>query len=266
MPDLNTITPPQLMRLIGTPDLPVIIDVRIPDDIAAAPRLVPTSVLCSHKDVADLPDRLDGRPSVVLCHGGLKLSHGTAAYLRDTGLKSEVLAGGMLAWADAGLPTVPLDAIPPGNLWVTRQRPKIDRIACPWLIRRFVDPTARFLFVPSDEVLNIADRFDATPFDVADVQFTHRGKGCTFDAMITDFGLAHDALERLADVVRAADTDRHADSPQAAGLLALSVGLSRSYKDDNAQLDAAMPLYDALYRWARDGFTEGHETPLGTSS
>ncbi|MFK7753982.1 MAG: chromate resistance protein ChrB domain-containing protein, partial [Sedimentitalea sp.] len=152
------------------------------------------------------------------------------------------------------------------TLWVTRHRPKIDRIACPWLIRRFVDPNARFLFVSLNEVLGVADRYGATAFDVEDVAFSHRGEFCTFDIMLETWGLQTEALMRLAQVVRAADTNRHDLAPEAAGLLALSVGLSRQYKDDHRQLEAGMALYDALYRWARDGQGESHDWPAGRAS
>jgi hypothetical protein len=208
-----------------------------------------------------------GRNTVVVCNKGRKLSAGTAAILREAGIAAEVLQGGHLAWADENLPLVPLASLPARQdgrtRWVTRHRPKIDRIACPWLIRRFVDPDAQFLYVPPSDVTDVAERFNATAYDIENVHFTHRDTGCTFDTMITEFGLAHAALDRLAAVVRAADTDRHQDSPQAAGLLALSVGLSRMYRDDNAQLAAGMGLYDALYRWARDGHDEGHDWPAG---
>jgi len=146
---------------------------------------------------------------------------------------------------------------------VTRQRPKIDRVACPWLIRRFIDPGARFLFVAPAEVGAVAKEFGATPFDVEGVPFSHRGDECTFDTMLAVFGLHTQALDRLALVVRGADTNRHDLAAQAAGLLALSVGLSRLYRDDLEQLYAALPVYDALYRWARDGFDEGHDWPAG---
>ena len=256
MAPFNTITPPQLMRLIGTPDAPTIIDVRIPEDLSTDARLVPTAHLASHTGaIAAEP----GRDYVVICHKGLKLSNGVAALLRAQGAKAEVLEGGFLGWEAAGLPLVPIAALPKQSRWVTRHRPKIDRIACPWLIRRFLDPDAQFMIVPPSEVLAVANRFDATPFDVEGAALGHQGTACTFDAMISTFGLSHLALERLADVVRAADTNTHANNAQAAGLLALSVGLSRMYRDDNAQLDAAMPLYDALFRWARDGFEEGHD-------
>jgi hypothetical protein len=181
-------------------------------------------------------------------------------------VRAETLEGGHLAWVEAGYPLVPAALLPQTGLWVTRHRPKIDRIACPWLIRRFINPRAQFLFVSPAEVLAVASHFTATPFDIEGVTYTHRGEGCSFDAILDDFALHSPALDRLAQVVRGADTDRHDLAPQAAGLLALSVGLSRQYRDDLEQLEAAMPLYDALYRWARDGFEEGHDWPAGRSS
>ena len=201
----------------------------------------------------------------MVCQKGLKLSHGAAAHLRARGVSAQVLEGGNYAWRDAGLPRVPAhahaDLTTGGTLWVTRHRPKIDRIACPWLIRRFVDLQAQFLFVPPQAVDGVAEKYGATPFDMEGGDWSHTGPLCTFDTMIDRFGLAHPALDRLATVVRAADTDRHDLAPQAAGLLALSVGLSRLYRDDMAQLEAGIPLYDALYRWARDGVNEGHDWP-----
>jgi len=255
----NSITPAQLSRLIGLPDCPTIIDVRVPEDVALTPALIPTSRLHPYGDILSLD--LVG-PVVVSCQRGGKLSEGAAALLRTRGIKAERLEGGFVAWAEAGLPVIPAAAIP-GPLWVTRARPKIDRIACPWLIRRFVDPGAQFLFVTPSDVPAVAEKFAATPFDIDGVFWSHRGDTCTFDTMLTEFGLQTDALLRLATVVRAADTDRHDLSPQAAGLLAISVGLSRQYRDDLEQLSAGMALYDALYRWARDGFAEGHDWPAG---
>jgi rhodanese-related sulfurtransferase len=263
MTGFQQITPARLFRLIGTPEAPAIVDVRLPEDRAADPRLIPGAFVHAHDRTGDLPARLAGRRAVVACVKGRKLSEGVAALLRLQGNAAEVLEGGTLAWAEAGLPMVPLAALPPGNLWVTRQRPKIDRIACPWLIRRFVDGDARFLFVAPAEVPAVAERFGATPFDIEGVHFSHRGDRCTFDAMVADFGLSTPAMERLALVVRAADTDRHDLAPQAAGLLAVSVGLSRRFRDDLQQLEAGMGIYDALYRWARDGFDEGHDWPAG---
>ena len=260
MPGPNTISSAQLARLIGTPEAPLLLDVRLDEHAAADPARLPTAQPCPAQEVARLAS---GRPVVVICARGAKLSEGAAALLRTHGTPAEVLEGGQAVWRAAGLPMVPAALLPQTALWVTRHRPKIDRIACPWLIRRFLNPAARFLFVAPSEVSAVAERFAATPFDIEGVTFSHRGARCSFDALIEDFGLSTPALERLALVVRAADTDRHDLSPQAAGLLALSVGLSRQYRDDLQQLEAGMALYDALYRWARDGHDEGHDWPAG---
>ena len=147
--------------------------------------------------------------------------------------------------------------IPPPNaegrtVWVTRERPKIDRIACPWLIRRFIDPEAVFLFVAASEVPAVAQGFNAVPFDIEGVYWSHRGETCTFDTMLTEFGLKSAALNRLADIVRGADTARLDLAPQASGFLAASLGLSQLFDDDLAQLEAGMTLYDAMYLWCRD--------------
>ncbi|WP_299417131.1 sulfurtransferase/chromate resistance protein [uncultured Sulfitobacter sp.] len=262
----NEITVTQLLRLIGLPDAPVIVDISIDPDFEDDPFLIPGAFRHPHSDIEGLKTRLAGRGCVATCQQGIKLSQGLVARLRADGLTAEYLQGGNYAWRDhAGAPRVPAAAIPPmidgATLWVTRHRPKIDRIACPWLIRRFVDTHARFLFVSPAEVMGVAERYGAIPFDVTDVFWTHRGDGCTFDTMCAEFGLTTPALARLADVVRAADTNTHHLAPQAAGLLAMSVGLSRQYRDDQAQLEAGMAIYDALYRWARDGQNEGHDWP-----
>lgn len=262
MPQFGLITPSQALRLIGTPDAPLVIDVRTDEDIAALPRMIPTARHISHSQIATLTDP-PGR-AITVCTKGRKLSEGAAAWLRTMGWQAEVLEGGVQAWEAAGLPMPPLASLPaPGTPWVTRHRPKIDRIACPWLIRRFIDPTARFLFVAPAEVADVATRFDAIPYDIEGVTFSHRGDRCTFDALLDDFELHCDPLDRMATVIRGADTDRHDLAPQAAGLLALSVGLSRMFRDDLQQLEAGIALYDALYRWARDGHEEGHDWPAG---
>lgn len=262
----NAITPQALLKRLGAHDAPFVIDVRLDEDVAPHPRSVPTSFREAHDRIADVADRVRGAGAVVVCEGGLKLSQGAAAILRGVGVSAEYLEGGMAAWRRLGAPSVPEVAIPRrdrdgATVWVTRHRPKIDRIACPWLIRRFVDRDARFLFVAPSEVEAVAARFDATPFDVEGVFWSHRDERCTFDVMCEEFGLETDALARLARVVRAADTNRHDLAPEAAGLLAISVGLSRLHRDDLAQLDAGLALYDALYRWARDAHDEVHGWP-----
>lgn len=266
MPSPTEITVSQLSRLIGTPAVPVLIDVCIDDDFNDDPRFIPSAFRHPASDIAALVPSLQGKSVVVICQKGKKMSQGAAAILRGHGIEAETLEGGNFAWRDAGEPLVPASSLPPLNsqgqtVWVTRLRPKIDRIACPWLIRRFVDPTAQFLFVSPSEVLSVAEKFNATPFDVEDVFWSHRGAQCTFDTMVEEFALKIPALEHLATIVRGADTDALDLAPQSAGLLAISLGLSRMHRDDLVQLEASMSLYDAFYRWARDAVNETHDWP-----
>ena len=255
-----------LSRLIGTPDCPALIDLRIDEDFDADPRFVPGSVRRSALEVADWADGFAGTSAIVICQKGLKLSAGAAAWMRHAGARAQHLAGGTEAWNDAGLPTVPAAMLPQRDgqgrtVWVTRERQKIDRVACPWLIRRFVDPSAAFLFVPASAVAAVADRFGATAFDIEGVFWSHRGEQCSFDIMLSEFGLQTPPLMRLADIVRGADTARLDLAPEAAGLLAASLGLSVMYKDDLDQLEAGMGIYDAFYRWCRDASDETHNWP-----
>ena len=268
MPPPNMISASQLGRLIGQPEAPVLIDVRIDEDRALDPRMLPGSVRRSFTEIADWAGRFAGRRAVVICQRGLKLSEGTSAWLRHEGVAAETLEGGFEAWASSGLPLVRPARLPPldaqqRTVWVTRARPKVDRVACPWLIRRFVDPAAMFLFVAPSEVEGVAERFGATPFDIDGVFWSHRGGLCTFDVMLDEFGLRSKPLDRLALIVRGADTARPDLAPEAPGLLAASLGLSRMFTDDLAQLEAGMSLYDAFYRWARDATEETHNWPAG---
>jgi rhodanese-related sulfurtransferase len=268
MSSINTISTEKLFRLIGTPKCPIIVDVRTEDDYAADPRLIPGAIRRSHAEISAWAQEFRDRNTVVVCQRGLKLSQGAAAWLRHFGVPSDSLEGGTEAWAQADLPMIPAAKLPPRNrqghtIWVTRARPKIDRIACPWLIRRFVDPGAVFLFVAPSEVEGVAECFGATPFDIEaeNVFWTHRGDLCTFDVMVDEFGLATEPLRRLALIVRGADTARLDLAPEAPGLLAASLGLSRMYSDDLAQLEAGLGLYDAFYRWCRDATQETHNWP-----
>jgi rhodanese-related sulfurtransferase len=256
----------QLARLIGVPETPALLDIRTDEDFAADPRSLPGAIRLDWRAVPDWAPGYAGRSVAVVCQAGLKLSQGAAAWLRHAGARAEALEGGFEAWRSAALPLVCPGHVPARDkegrtVWVTRARPKVDRIACPWLIRRFVDPSAVFLFVSPPEVSAVADRFGATPFDVEGVFWSHRGEGCTFDAMLDEFGLHTHALDRLASIVRGADTARLDLAPEAAGLLAASLGLSRMFKDDLAQLDAGLALYDAFYRWCRDATDETHNWP-----
>ena len=267
MSSLNTISSEKLARLIGVPHGPALIDVRLEEDFAADPRFIPGAVRRPYETVSAWAPEFAGRSAVVICEKGQKLSEGVAAWLRNAGASSaEVLVGGHAGWTEAGLPLVPESKLPPRDpqgrtVWVTRERPKIDRIACPWLIHRFVDPSAVFLFVAPSEVVGVAERFGGAPFDIEGVYWSHRGEKCTFDVMVEEFGLATAPLLRLAALVRGADTARLDLAPEAAGLLAASLGLSRMHLDDLEQLAAGMTLYDAFYRWARDASEETHNWP-----
>jgi hypothetical protein len=142
--------------------------------------------------------------------------------------------------------------------WVTRERPKIDRIACPWLITRFIDKDAEFLYVPADQVLAVAAASGATAYDIPDVDYSHVGELCSFDAFISKHNLTDPALQQLAVIVRGADTARLDIAPQAAGLLALSLGLSHNFADDHEMLAQGMVIYDALYAWCKHTQQETH--------
>jgi hypothetical protein len=195
---------------------------------------------------------------VVYCAHGREVSQNVAAELARRGFEAHFLEGGIEAgWRARG---GELDAKPAGasSRWVTRERPKIDRIACPWLIARFVDPEAEFLYVPTRDVLAVADARGATPYDVPDVRFSHEGERCSFDAFLEHYHLRDPALQELATIVRGADTGELDLAPQAPGLLAVSLGLSRLFRDDHEMLRHGMVVYDALYAWCKEGKTETH--------
>lgn len=271
MPSNTEITASQLSRLIGLPNSPAIIDVRTAEDVADDPRFVPGATHRPALDVAKWAKEFTSHNVVVVCQKGQKLAQGVAAWLRHEGINAETLEGGFEGWRAAGGLLVNSQHLPKRDgagrtVWVTRARPKVDRIACPWLIRRFVNPNAVFLFVSAAEVTAVAERFSATPFDIDDVFWSHRGEHCTFDTMIEEFGLVSGPLDRLAMIVRAADTARLDLVPQAEGFLAASLGLSRMYRDDLEQLEAGMILYDAFYRWCRDATEETHNWPSSPKS
>jgi rhodanese-related sulfurtransferase len=263
MPSTTEITVSQLSRLIGLPQAPIILDVRGQEEFAADPRLIPGSQRYDPEENTCSTTRLERQSVIVVCQHGLHLSQGFSAWLRHRGVAAQTLEGGFAAWRAGGQLLIPADKVPARDaqgrtVWVTRARPKIVRIACPWLIRRFVDREAVFLFVAPSEVMAVAKQFQATPFDVRGAFWDDRGDKCTFDVMVEEFALGSDALARLAVIVRGADTGELELTPQSAGLLAASLGYSRMYRDDLAQLEAAMPLYDAFYRWCRDAVNETH--------
>lgn len=142
--------------------------------------------------------------------------------------------------------------------WITRERPKIDRIACPWLIKKFVDPTAEFLFVPKEQVFELAKQLDAVAYDIPGTEYSHYGEECTFDFILKKHGLADPALHQLAVIIRGADTDNFQLAPQSAGLWAISAGLSYNFNNDHEQLEVGMKIYDSLYAWAKYVHEEKH--------
>jgi rhodanese-related sulfurtransferase len=242
-----------LRALIGRKTPPIVIDVRrnerwqeAADFIDGALRRDPAQVEAWKKS---LPANAE---VIVYCVHGHEVSQNAAR-----ALGARYLEGGIEHWrAEGG----ELRAKPKGasTRWVTRERPKIDRIACPWLVKRFIDPGAEFLYVPAPDVKKVASERAAVPYDIPDVEFSHDGELCSFDAFIRRFRLRDPALDELALIVRGADTGKLTLTPQSAGLLAVSLGLSIVYQDDHEMLARGMTVYDALYTWCRKGKAETH--------
>jgi rhodanese-related sulfurtransferase len=263
MPSPTEITVAQLSRLIGLPGAPVLADVRSDQQFKSDPQLVPTAQRHPSTGIEGWCRRYAGQPIIVLCQSGGTSSQAVAARLRHQGLEAQTLEGGYDAWREFRQPLVRASRIPRRDdegrtVWVTRARPKVVRIACPWLIRRFIDPKAIILFVSPGEAAGVAEHANATPFDVDGSFWSDRGEKTAFDVMIEEFGLDLEPLLRVARIVRGADTGKLDLTPQSAGLLATCLGFSRMYRDDLAQLAAAMPQFDALYRWSRDAVDERH--------
>lgn len=232
---------------------PLVIDVRRNERWQEAPDLIRGALRRDPAQVEQWKQTLPpGAEVVVYCVHGHEVSQNAAK-----ALGAKFLEGGIEHWrAEAGdLQAKPIGA---STRWVTRERPKIDRIACPWLVRRFVDPEAEFLYVPPKEVQRVARERGAHPYDVPDVEFSHEGDRCSFDAFIRYYGLGDPALDELATIVRGADTGRPELAPQAPGLLSISLGLSLNFKDDLEMLEHGMVMYDALYSWCKRGKSETH--------
>ena len=263
------VSPQDLWTILGTAAAPQIIDVRRPEVYQSSPGLIPTAVWRNAADVDQWAAGLDRqRPVVVACKAGHELSQTVASHFRQDGLDARVAAGGYAAWSEAGLPLVARDQVERfvtrrPSLWVTRRRPKIDRVACPWLIRRFIDARARILFVDPPDVPAVARESGGVPFDIEGVELSHDGPRCSFDTMLKLFGLESEpSLARVAMIVRGADTARPDLAPEAAGLHAVSLGLSAlAGDDDHAMLRHGFIVYDALFAWARFAAEERHNWP-----
>ncbi len=264
-----SISAKDLWNKIATLEAPLIVDVRRRDAFDQSPNLIPGAIWRDAGKASQWSAEFDRtRPIVVACKAGHEISQMALAYLRGDGFAASMLEGGYEGWAKAGLPFVAkaaLDRIAPKrpSLWVTRRRPKLDRVACPWLIQRFLDPHARVLFVDPAEVVNVARESGAIPFDIKDVELSHEGERCTFDTMLKLFALEGEpSLARLALIVRGADTARPDLAPEAAGLHAVALGLSAlSGDDDHGLLQRGFLVYDALFAWLRFAADEHHNWP-----
>jgi rhodanese-related sulfurtransferase len=249
--DGTSVSPHQLYARLGTAAAPVLLDVRGEDAFRADDDMIIGAVRRLPESLASWRHALPRhRDVVVYCVHGHEISQGVASALRDAGVKAACLEGGIADWKAAGLPTRrKRDASE--NKWVTREHPKIDRIACPWLISRFVNPEADFIYVPPNDVAKVAAEIGGTPYDIKGVQFGHVGERCSFDAIVRAYDIKDAALDRLATIVRGADTSRPALTPQCEGLLAISYGLSANFPDDHDMLKHGLVMYDALYTWCR---------------
>lgn len=267
------ITPEQLWSAFGGIDAPRVFDVRRRQAIDGDDQMIPGAIWQDPGDPAAMVDTLDRQRDVVIyCVHGHQVSQSVAAALRADTINARVLRGGIDAWRSAGLPTKRMSALPKvpiggGSCWVTRRRPKVDRIACPWFVKRFIDPDATFLFVDPDQVLAVAEEVGGTAFDIEGAEITHAGDLCSFDVLLALSGLDDPALSDIARIVRGADTDNLELAPEAAGLLAMSIGVSAlAGEDDQAAIEHGFALYDALYAWRRKAPSESHNWPTGSIS
>jgi len=246
-------TPAALRQSLASANPPIVIDVRKEPTFLGAPDLIRGALRRDPAGVIQWKTTLPAAASVVVyCVHGREVSQSVAK-----ALGAKYLEGGIESWRETGgeVAAKPRNS---SSRWVTRERPKIDRIACPWLIRRFVDPGAEFLYVPAADVKRISNEKEAVPYDIPDVEFSHVGEKCSFDAFLDFYRLKDPALSELALIVRGADTNHLDLAPQAAGLAALSLGLSINFQDDHAMLERGMVMYDALYAWCKKGKAEVH--------
>ena len=274
IPHIFSISPQDFSARLGRPNSPLLLDVRRLEKFTASPLLLSGAQWCAPDAVAAFAAHHKPCEVVVYCVYGHNVSFDAVHELRAAGWDAFQLAGGIeggqdgvdtpeaiRTWRATPLPTVTKRADwgvtgEQPSRWITRERPKIDRIACPWLIRRFIDPRAEFFYVPTPEVFAQASALNAVAYDIPGAPVSHVGPLCSFDALLAGFGLSdasvNVALQRLATIVRGADTDRLDLAPQSAGLLALSLGMSRTHAVDVDMLEAMVPVYDALYAWCLD--------------
>lgn len=253
-----------LYRQLGLQDGPLIVDLRTPAALEQSGEFIPTAVRVDPHGIEQWCRRLATHRPVAVYSSDDAASSALATQLEARGIACGTLTGGFEEWRRSGKPTVRSRSeyrVPGSSRWVTRERPKIDRLACPWLVRRFIDPHAVFFYVPAADVRSEAAALSAEPYDIADVTFSHRGPRCSFDAFLDEFGLHDPVLDQLADIVRAADTGALERSREAPGLLAVSLGMSATIRDDILLLEQAMFVYDSLYAWCKTARDETHSWP-----
>jgi rhodanese-related sulfurtransferase len=261
------ISPQDLMRRVGTADALVIVDNRRRPVFDQAPRKLPGAFWRDHMRVDEWVGEFAAERDIVCaCIHGHNVSQLAASRLRALGRRAVTLEGGIEAWEKQGFVTVGKSRFAEATLekptrWVTRTNPKIDRIACPWLIRRFIDSRAEILYVDPEQVLPVAEELGATAFDIKGAPIEHDGERCSFDTLLDAFGIEDKALRKLALIVRGADTARFDLAPEAAGLLAVSLGNSAMSANDEEALARGFPVYDALYAWLLYAFAETHNWP-----
>jgi rhodanese-related sulfurtransferase len=249
--NLLSVSPTDLYARLGTALAPVLVDVRRKDAFEADDRLIIGAFHRVPEDVDRWSRELSsGRPIVAYCSHGREVSQGVAGALRNAGAHATYLEGGLSDWSQRHLPTRKKIKAGEKN-WITREHPKIDRIACPWLISRFINPNAEFIYVPADQVVGAAKDVDAIPYDIKGAEFGHVGDHCSFDAIVRIFDIKDLALDDVATIVRGADTSRRDLAPQCEGLYAISFGLSANFPDDHEMLRHGLVIYDALYTWCR---------------
>jgi len=255
---MNVTSVEQLSQSLASTAPPLVIDVRRREAFLKDSKIISGALRRDPESVSTWARELPSADQiVVVCVHGHEVSQGVAKALSAEGRDACFLEGGLSAWQSAG---GTCDSKPEGasTRWVTRERPKIDRIACPWLIARFVDRDAEFLYVPTQDVRDVAKAREAMPYDISEVHFSHEGELCSFDTFLKHYRLNDPALQQLALIVRGADTARLELAPQAPGLAAISLGLSRIFQDDHQMLKHGMVMYDALYAWCKEGQDELH--------
>lgn len=255
-----SISPETLYARLGVASAPIVVDVRRAAAFDADDSMIIGAIRRIPDDVTRWRGAVPpGRSVVVYCVHGQEVSQGVAAALRSAGVEAAYLDEGIAGWTALGLPTRRKLATTPDK-WVTRERPKVDRIACPWLIRRFIDPEATFLYAPPERVFAVAEKTGAVAYDIPGAEpFSHDGELCSFDGFLKVYRISDPALDRLALIVRGADTGRPELTPQSGGLLAISLGLSANFpEDDHGMLELGMHVYDALYAWCRNLRDETH--------